>query len=83
MTYALDVAFDARAACLTLDVEVQEAVFDLLDELARDGRSLKPSRQSHVVDVVTPTGRTFAVLKLRVVHRRQMLLLESVRAVVF
>lgn len=83
MNYELDVAPDARAVWRTLDFEVQEAVFDLLDQLALDGRRLSPIRQRHLLVVTTAAGRTFASLTLSVFHERRVLHLDSIRAVVF
>jgi hypothetical protein len=82
MSYALDVAPDAQAAFRTLDLEVQEAVLDVLDNLAREGPKLKPVKQGHLVLVSTPGGRTYVWLRLAVVHRRRTLTLATLHAVI-
>jgi hypothetical protein len=81
MSYTLDVAPDAGRALRALDVDAQEAIFDLLDQLAGEGDQLTPGGQEHFVHLFLPEGFTTAFLWLFVDPDRRMLQLVALRAV--
>ena len=78
MSYALDVAPDARMAWLRLDVTLQEAVLDELDQLADHPFSLP--RGSSVRDIVREFAdmRHYVFVQVFPNHARQTLHVYSI-----
>jgi hypothetical protein len=68
MSYALSVAISARAAVNRLELEAQEAVFDLLDKLADEGSGLSNGPQRHFLVVSTTSAVTVTELQLFINH---------------
>jgi hypothetical protein len=82
MSYALSVAPNAQTAILTLDIEAQESILDLLDQLALEGPELDSGEHRHFVSVSTPVAQTHALLWLEASHITRRLHLSAVWAVV-
>ncbi len=78
MSYAAVVGPEAMSPFLALDVQAQEAVLDLLDQLADEGRSLTPIQQFHQVVVTEASWRTDAYLLIDVNHARRAVTLLTV-----
>ena len=78
MSYALDFAPEARAAWLTLDVTLQEAVLDEIDRLADSPFSLP--RGASVRDVVRDTAGTrhYVFIQLATDHAGQTVHVYSI-----
>jgi hypothetical protein len=77
MSYADAVAPDARTDFRNLEIETQEAVLDLMDEIAKEGPTLAAGVQDHELWVVVGGNRTRVFLRLEVDHtlRRIQLIL--------
>lgn len=82
MSYALDVEPDAMKALGILDIDVQEAVFDLLDRLAAEVSGTDPAFERHDVSVRSPAGHAWVVLEIVFIHAQRTLRVVRLRAII-
>ena len=83
MSYALELVADARRALASLEVDVQEVVFDALDRVADEADRLPPD-EVRVQHVIVRLGReaTYVRVHYEVDRVRRLVMVQRLVAIV-